>query len=650
MTYQQSQGDTLSSVETLMESILRGAAKILGCISANLVVFEGKSRRARVRIGTTAAKQQEIDEIEDVFGKALRSASFDFTDIEEGLVYAAWRERTVFDTASLRELVGKAFAPEIIEEVSGMIGRQRFICVPVAWGRNSFGVIIFTKEDPSPFGLQQREILLRYAQRIGEIIENEMHGRTTFDSTPSGATPPPVARTYLVFNQAGERCGFSCPPEEPGQTSNQLDTVDELSGVLADHIRAFLRDGRPTSIRLAGTKCMSPFGSETAPQPRRWAEISKLLINGEPHALCTLSTSDRTMHKPSGDNQLLCFALGETAPCFLVDPELDITSCNEASERVFGYAPGELIGSSIGRIFRDPQDIFSILDHQFLFLSDGYFEDVASVRLKDGRIVPGKIEAVLLADEENRVVGFLVLIRDQSRLTSDSADENVSNQLMRRERLATMGEIAAQLAHEIRNPLVSIGASLETLAAREGGKGTTARMLSAVAREVTRVDTILRDYLSLAVRRNATVKRVDLAGSVAGVISLLDKAHVAEGKRLVADADGSITVIGDPDGLRHVFHNLLQNSLEATPPGGTIRCSVTRQNGDAVVCIEDDGSGLACEASECFRPFFTTKQHGTGLGLTVCKKIIEAHGGNLLLKNRPGGGCRAMLILPTGVE
>ena len=158
-----------TSIEGILESILRGAAKILGCISANLV-FDKKEKFARVRIGLIAKKRVELNAIEQVFGNALQSMPFPFERIESSLVYAAWRDHAVYETSSLTELAGTAFSGEVAERVAEMIGHQRFICVPVECGRRNFGVIIFTKEDPGSFGLQRREILLRYAQRRRRLL------------------------------------------------------------------------------------------------------------------------------------------------------------------------------------------------------------------------------------------------------------------------------------------------------------------------------------------------------------------------------------------------------------------------------------------------------------------------------------------------
>ncbi|MBW1872910.1 MAG: sensor histidine kinase, partial [Deltaproteobacteria bacterium] len=95
-------------------------------------------------------------------------------------------------------------------------------------------------------------------------------------------------------------------------------------------------------------------------------------------------------------------------------------------------------------------------------------------------------------------------------------------------------------------------------------------------------------------------------------------------------------------------HNLFKNALEATSQGNNIECHGSTLDDNLVIHIDDYGAGLTCRPNECFKPFFTTKANGTVLGLAVCEKIIESHGGTLSLKNRREGGCRASVVLPQG--
>jgi len=111
-----------------------------------------------------------------------------------------------------------------------------------------------------------------------------------------------------------------------------------------------------------------------------------------------------------------------------------------------------------------------------------------------------------------------------------------------------------------------------------------------------------------------------------------------------------LCVRGDHDGLEHVFFNLVLNAMEASEDGGNVDVWTRTGRGMVEILVDDRGCGLKASAKQCIQPFFTTKSNGTGLGLAVCAKIVQAHGGTLDLSNRESGGCRARVVLPTVSE
>ena len=302
-------------------------------------------------------------------------------------------------------------------------------------------------------------------------------------------------------------------------------------------------------------------------------------------------------------------------------------------------------------LFQDAKNIRAILDHQFLFFSDGHFEEDAVIRHKDGSLFEGKVEALLLVDVNSEGIGFLVLIRKQSpsELADGDAEESITA-LMRRERLATMGEMAAGLAHEIRNPLVSIGATLEMLRQEATDRGDDDEILENLVQEVNRIDLIIKEYLSLSVRQNSSVARIELDTLMGDSIQILKGTKHAGEIFLTSNIERDIVLLGDYIGLRQVVVNLLKNAIEAAPKGTTVHSFAREDDGQVQICIDDEGRGLLFDANECFKPFFTSKKNGTGLGLAVCHKIVAAHGGTITLENREAGGCRASITLPRGLE
>ncbi len=607
-----------SSLEQYLSSVLRGAAKILGCGSTILILINEKSKQIAVRLGTMAVSYPLIAEVEQMMGGRLGTISFSVKSAADSLVYRAWRERAVLETSSLAELVGGAIPRLVTEQMWRLIGEHRFICVPALSATRSYGVLLFQKEGRHPFNPQQREVILRYARRIGELLENDtmVQGQQLFAQHPA---PGPE---HYLFDPSGALLGGPVAALTP-----------ELREELAEAARGFARAAAPGPRRLRSL----PGQVELFALPLQRGEAGAVL--------CALSRDDAPSPAAASlENQLLQLTLGEAVPSLFVDPALRITSCNEATEQVLGFPPAELVGRPIAELFANRGEIVEILSQQILDPTNPYCEEATAVRLESGALRPARVEALLLAGDREEAVGFLVLIR----VLDEEPVSDARDRLVRQERLATMGELAAQLAHEMRNPLVAIGATLESLLHDPALAAEHRAILASVAKEIVRMDMTLKDYL--AARHAMSFAEVELADVVEEARRLLEGAYRTAGKRVSSAIPRGLTVRADHDALKHVIFNLLHNALEASPEEGEVRCSAEREGSAVSVSIDDQGAGLAAPPAECFRPFFTTKQNGTGLGLTVCQKIARAHGGVVELKNREGGGCRATLSLPRGPE
>jgi PAS domain S-box-containing protein len=340
------------------------------------------------------------------------------------------------------------------------------------------------------------------------------------------------------------------------------------------------------------------------------------------------------------DGELLRLTLGDPAPTLFVDTSGRVTSCNLAAERVFGWGT-DLRGQTIESLFRTTRDVRELFGEQVRNpLAPGRHE-AATARRKGGSLFPADVTALTLADAKDRVVGFLVLVRE---LTEDPSSERTEF----RDRLASMGEMAAQLAHEIRNPLVAIGATLESLEREDIGDEPRA-IIAGLMKRITHLDMVLRGYMAGKLA-DPSFGEVRLAGLIEDQRRLLDAGHRLAGKTVRLEIDPELVVRADYDALSQVVFNLLSNALEASPPGGEVVCRAVSGSHELAVSVEDEGPGLTAPAARCFQPFYTTKKDGTGLGLAVCQKLARAHGGLVELKNRPQGGCAATLVLPLHPE
>ena len=339
----------------------------------------------------------------------------------------------------------------------------------------------------------------------------------------------------------------------------------------------------------------------------------------------------------------------------ILDRAQTITGANARAEEMFGIKVELLKGRPFEVLFREPESSRTVLEVRMHLLSDGYFERRTHVVRGDGKAFPAFVTGLVSMDERGEHVGAIVRILDLGGGLEGqaTAEEDLRRRLVRAERLAMMGEMAAQVAHEIRNPLVSVGASLREIVAdlRSGEMDASElgpEMLS-VADEVDRLDAILRDYLALARRPEITPARVRVGTVLEDAVRVAFQNPAARDRSIDLAGSGDDEVLADADALRQVFINLLVNALEASPPGTHISCRTTSGGSRVTTEIEDRGHGLPAGTPEdkLFEPFFSTKTRGSGLGLAVSRKIVEDLGGTISLGQAPGGsGAIARVSLP----
>jgi signal transduction histidine kinase len=208
---------------------------------------------------------------------------------------------------------------------------------------------------------------------------------------------------------------------------------------------------------------------------------------------------------------------------------------------------------------------------------------------------------------------------------------------LRRERLAVLGEFAAGVAHEIRNPLASMRMTLQLLERDAAAK--EAEDLRVVLDEVRRLEASVEDLLLYAGAPRLDKGSVDLAGEVRDAARVLRRQADHLGVEVaVEEAPGTPRVPGDAARLRTAAVNLLLNAVQASPRGGKVRARIQPAGGGVVLEVADEGPGIPAEAGErVYEPFFTGRPGGTGLGLAVTRRIAEAHGGALSYRSGPGG-------------
>jgi signal transduction histidine kinase len=220
-------------------------------------------------------------------------------------------------------------------------------------------------------------------------------------------------------------------------------------------------------------------------------------------------------------------------------------------------------------------------------------------------------------------------------------------QVLHQEKMAAFGLLAAGIAHEVGNPLTSISTLIQLLERRDLDDYTRER-LGLVNSQLTRIQTILRELVTFGRPASDTRGRVSLREIVDDALGIAKYYKGVKSREVRADVSGDLPpLVGVRDQLVQVFFNLILNAIDATGKGGKVVVEARAEGNALVATVTDDGHGIAPEHRErLFRPYFTTKRHGTGLGLFVTHKLVQAHGGTVTCDSTPDRGTTFRLVFP----
>ena len=247
-----------------------------------------------------------------------------------------------------------------------------------------------------------------------------------------------------------------------------------------------------------------------------------------------------------------------------------------------------------------------------------------------------------LADEHTNVVGFVVTFQDLSEIKVEAERQRMQ------ERMAAVGELAARMAHEIKNPLASISGSAQVLESAGTLDEKDQRLLRILIDESRRLSGILDGFLEYTRPQRAAFGPCNVSAMLRDCVDLLVRSEEhRDDHRLVLRVPENLTLRGEEHQLRQIIWNLSRNALQAMPDGGELEITAVQRNGRVVLRWQDTGVGMTEEVRrQAFEPFVTTRPGGTGLGLAVVYAAVAEHGGTIAIDSTLGGGTVVTVELP----
>jgi two-component system sensor histidine kinase PilS (NtrC family) len=317
-----------------------------------------------------------------------------------------------------------------------------------------------------------------------------------------------------------------------------------------------------------------------------------------------------------------------------------ITFINRAGGDLLGVDPARAAGrplSEVGFSF-SPESWERIRERSRG--REGYRDEIEIARGHERRVLGFSLRGLRDAEGEE---GTLILFQDLTDMKKLEREARFHSQL------AAVGELAAGIAHEIRNPLASISGSVQVLSNELSVGSAERRLMEIIVSESNRLSKILEDFLRFVRPQERRVARFNVAETVREVLDLFRLSdEISDAHRIEVDVDPpSSELVGDRDQIRQIIYNVAKNAVRAMDAGGTLTVVGREDDGWYRIRFSDTGRGMSEEElSGLFTPFSTAFDGGTGLGMAIVRRIVEDHGGAIDAESRPGEGTTVSVLLP----
>jgi two-component system sensor histidine kinase PilS (NtrC family) len=321
----------------------------------------------------------------------------------------------------------------------------------------------------------------------------------------------------------------------------------------------------------------------------------------------------------------------------------EVNFMNRGGAEILDRTQDEVAGGHVGTLFGLDREFLAALDERLLanrrFRFERYHDTPAGRRIFLG------IAASNLHDRDGRPLGYIFIFQDLTEIHA------LEQEMRLKERMVALGEMAAGMAHELRNPLAAMSGAVQYLKGEIRPRGETLELMDIILRESHRLDQAIRDFLTFARPGRFAPETVDVVKLLEDNVKLLRKSHeFRDGHRIDTSYPAPrVDCRVDPNRLKQVFWNLATNALKAMPDGGCLRLAVSVAADGGTLCVEftDEGQGMDAEERErYFQPFSSRFHEGTGLGAAIVYRLVAEHGGRVHLDSERGRGTRVRITLP----